>query len=356
MGAAPITASLVSGQPTLTPGAEAGDSLATSSKILNIIYKYRLTKLADAHDKWIEGTPKFLHTIGHFVKAQKTIRMCLPAFPFKSANHKSKVLGPLPDKAEEIALARLNTMCTEIGLVYKPGAKLLLISDGLVYNDLLTIPDKDVWAYGEELRAIAARTCEHIEFSRLRDLVDIQLPTQLEEITYVANASNFRRALLNQFGRDGVNIRQEILENEDTRLTYCGYTRFLENDLRHAFPLSNSRSGSKYRRDVKFVAREMIGRGIAFAGAVKKNFPDYLRLSIHQSTGEHKISLSLLPTKTSFTTPWHCSVAFRADGTLTSGPRGQFEADPTFEIAYVDGRASYFREKKDSDILSENRG
>lgn len=60
--------------------------------------------------------------------------MCMPAFPFKSANKNFKVLGALLDRAEEAALARLNTMCAEIGAVYKPGARLLIISDGLVYN------------------------------------------------------------------------------------------------------------------------------------------------------------------------------------------------------------------------------
>jgi pyoverdine/dityrosine biosynthesis protein Dit1 len=60
--------------------------------------------------------------------------MCLPAFPWKSANQVYKVLGTLPDKAEELALKRLNGICEAIGDVYKPGAELLIISDGLVYN------------------------------------------------------------------------------------------------------------------------------------------------------------------------------------------------------------------------------
>lgn len=83
----------------------------------------------------------------------------------------------------------------------------------------------------------------------------------------------------------------------------------------------------------------------AFAGAVKESFPDHLRLSIHQSTGEHKVSISLLPTDSSYTTPWHCTVAFMADGTLTSGPKGEFEVNPRFELVWEDGKPSFFREK-----------
>ena len=91
----------------------------------------------------------------------------------------------------------------------------------------------------------------------------------------------------------------------------------------------------------------------AFSAAIKKNFPEYLRLSIHQSTGEHKISLSLLPTTTSYTTPWMCAIAYRADGSLTSAPKGEFEADAKYQVVYVDGRPSFFEEKSVSTIIQE---
>jgi len=54
----------------------------------------------------------------------------------RSANKVYKVLGVLPDKAEELALKRLNDMCLRIGTVYAPGARCTIISDGLVYNGL----------------------------------------------------------------------------------------------------------------------------------------------------------------------------------------------------------------------------
>ncbi|THC88914.1 hypothetical protein EYZ11_011643 [Aspergillus tanneri] len=300
----------------------------------------------NAHDRWAQGAARFVSIIRRFVENDLPVQMCLPAFPWKSANKVYKVLGVLPDKAEEVALKRMNTICEEMGRVYKPGAELLVISDGLVYNDLLTIPDRDVWAYGEGLRAMAVeKECTHLRFSRLKDLVHMPgLPDPLEEITYVANASNFRRALLNQFEKSDLNVTKEIAEKEDTRLTYYGYTRFLENDLRHIFERGENRSGMKYRKDVKYLAKQMIARGYAFGAAVKHNFPDYLRLSIHQSTGEHKVSISLLPTRTSYTTPWHCSVAFLADGSLISRPKGEFEDDPRYELVCENGRPSYFRE------------
>ncbi|KAI7764055.1 hypothetical protein LZL87_006437 [Fusarium oxysporum] len=316
-----------------------------SSKILDIIFEYALNKFSDSKERLEAGRPKFLSIVGKFVATSTRVEMCLPAFPFKSANKAYKVFGILPDKAEYIALDRLNTMCIRIGEIYQPGAQCTIISDGVVYNDLLSITDRDTWAYGQALRQLASDKGFHqISFSRIRDLVDLPLPAEMHEIAYVANATNFRRALLNRFGKDDIDIDKEIEKDPDTKMTYLGYRRFLESDLKHIFPVGNGRTANAYRRDVRYLAKQMLIRGYAFAAAVKHGFPNHLRLSIHQSTGEHKISMSLLNTKTGFTTPWHCCVALTATGEWTSAPKGEYLKDPNMKIIHENGRPSYFQE------------
>ena len=124
------------------------------------------------------------------------------------------------------------------------------------------VSDRDTWAYGEALRTVAIRKgFDRIGFSRLRDLVDFPLPEKLEEITYVANATNFRRFLFNKYGKDDLDINHEIATNPDTQLTYLGYRRFLESDLRYMFPLGEDRSNRAYKRDVKYLAKQMLIRG-----------------------------------------------------------------------------------------------
>ncbi|KAF5635996.1 ABC1 transport [Fusarium sp. NRRL 52700] len=317
----------------------------TSNRILDVILEYSLHKFDTTEELHSAGRPKFLAVVSRFVRARQKVVMCLPAFPFKSANKVEKVLGNLPDKAEELALARLNSICVTIGQFYEPGAELTVISDGLVYNDLLGISDQETWRYGSALRAMAERKgFSHLSFSRLQDLVAVKgLPNDLNELTYVANATNFRRTLFNKYGRDGdLDIDHEIAVNPDTLGTYKGYCRFLKSDLQHIF--GPAKSSAKYRKDVKYLAKQMLIRGYAFAGAVKARFPNHLRLSIHQSTGEHKISLSLLNTKSGFTTPWHCSVVLMADGEWLSGLTVDFKADRLLELVEEDGRPSYFRE------------
>ncbi|KAJ4252339.1 hypothetical protein NW762_010937 [Fusarium torreyae] len=332
------------------------DALETSSKILDIIGRYRLKRGENIYSQADESALKFIALIYTHVKAGHAVPLCLPAFPFKSPNSTSKVLGNLPDKGEEIALAHLNGLCDAIGDVHAPGAKLTIISDGLVYNDLLGVPDKDVWAYGETLRAMAVEKGFHnISFARLRDLVDIDLPKDLEDMTYVANASNFRRALLNTFSKPGWSW-DEVRQLDDQCMTYRGYIKFLQTDLETVYPVNEMRTKSKYKRGIEYIAKQMMARGDAFANAVRQKFPDYVRLSIHPSTGAVKLSVSLLPTDDLYTTPWHCSVAFRLDGTIRTGMRSEFDGDDSLELVYDNGRPSYYREKSTLLSWAEDKG
>ncbi|KAJ9636210.1 hypothetical protein, variant 1 [Exophiala oligosperma] len=339
---------------TLTSDEEDVSITVISTDILEVIFDYALNKFDNCRDRLEAGRPKFISVLNKFVEAGVRIDMCLPAFPFKSANKVYKALGFLPDKAEEIALARLHNMCRRIEDIYAPGAHVVIISDGLVYNDLLGISDRDTWHYGQALREMAVeKGFTNIGFSRLRDFVDFKLPDSLDEISYVANATNFRRFILNKFGKEGLDVDQLIADDEDTRLTYQGYRRFLMSDLRHIYTLGGTRTSNTYKRETKYLAKQMLVRGYAFAGAIKQNFPNHLRLSIHQSTGEHKVSMSLLNTKTGFTTPWHCSVALMADGEWMSAPMGDFKENPRMKVVEEKGRPSYFREMTDEEFLEE---
>ncbi|KAI0164569.1 transferase family protein [Xylariaceae sp. FL1272] len=320
-----------------------------SRQILQIVFEYALNKIDHSEAGFERGAQNFVPVVSRFVAGNQTVQACLPAFPFKSANKVYKVLGKLPDKAEELALERLQTMCQRIQSIYSPGARITIISDGITYNDLLSISDQDTWAYGEALRAMAAeKKFDRINFSRMKDLLDFSLPEEMREIVYVANCTNFRRLLLNRHGDPGLDIDNEISTNPDTKLTYLGYKRFLESDLKHIFPQGSIRTANSYKRDCKYLAKQMLIRGYAFAGAVKAAFPNHLRLSIHESFGAvTKISISLLNTTTGFTTPWHCTVAQLASGEWISAPMGEFTKDSRMEPVHVNGSPSHFVERSD---------
>lgn len=90
--------------------------------------------------------------------------------------------------------------------------------------------------------------------------MSLPLPDELDEITYVANATNFRRALLNLFGQPDWDWKT-VSQNEDVCMTYRGYIKFLETDLEHVYPVGEDRSKSKFKRGIESIAREMMARG-----------------------------------------------------------------------------------------------
>lgn len=60
--------------------------------------------------------------------------------------------------------------------------------------------------------------------------------------------------------------------------------------------------------------------------------------------------MSLLNTKTGFTTPWHCSVALLTNGEWISAPMGDFRENPRMKIVEENGRPSYFKEMTEEEF------
>ncbi|KAF2997565.1 hypothetical protein E8E13_001424 [Curvularia kusanoi] len=327
------------------------DAMKTSQHILDVILRYKSPLPKDAQDRSDEGALKFFGLIYRAVKNNEAVRLVLPAFPFKSPNTSVKVLGALPDKAEDIALAHLNGLCAAIEDVYPLGAILTIVSDGLVYNDLLGVPDHTVWSYGQALRQLTkTKGYTHLEFARLKDLLGISsLRDASDDMAYAATAPSVRLALMHRYGNfDWATMTNEsyVKEDENKRLTYCGYLKFLALDLADTYPVGPGRTKSAFKRGVEVIAKSMLKRGEAFARAVRENYPEHIRLSIHPSTGEDKISINILPVQKTVT-PWHSTVAIKVDGTVLAGQRKTFEEDTSMELVFEDGRPSHFRERSD---------
>lgn len=88
-----------------------------------------------ADDQWTHGgRDYFRERIHHFTSHNARIEFCLPAFPCKSSNPE-KVGAAMPDRGEEMALLKLHSFVECIESIYKPGAKVWIISDGHVFSD-----------------------------------------------------------------------------------------------------------------------------------------------------------------------------------------------------------------------------
>ena len=210
------------------------------------------------------------------------------------------------------------------------------------------VSDEDVWDYGEELRKLAeAKSLERLRFTRCWDLLDHPGPDDESQAKdyYLSHASCLRRELQYRFLPRDINIDESIKKDEDTCLTYRGYLKFLSLDLAD-HPEVKGLSNKARDRYIAKVARQMLERGKAFAAALKQRFPNHVRLSIHDSTGQNKLSMSVVsqPNNTSIApTPWHSVVAVDVDGTYrTVLPE---DVRDTHDIVYRQGRPYYYRER-----------
>ncbi|PGH15795.1 hypothetical protein AJ79_02176 [Helicocarpus griseus UAMH5409] len=314
-----------------------------SNGIVSILERYRMAPKERAHEPW-EAKTKFANLIKEHIECGETIPMVLPAFPFKSPNKTFKVLGFLPDKGEEVALAHLNGLCKLIEDEYRKGARVDIVSDGLMYNG---ITDKQVWTYGQALRKLAADTgCSNINFVRLVHLLgESEMGEPLSEEQYLKDAPYFRTQLHERNIPENFDVSAYIAKDPDTILTYRGYIKFLEKDLDDNGINDGTMSKRQIKKRHEETARNMIARGRAFAIAIAKRFDKSVRLSIHPSTESTKISIAITPNKNGMImTPWHSSLVRAVDGSIHMAHAGSVPA-LTHELIFENGRPSYFREK-----------
>jgi hypothetical protein len=203
-----------------------------TSRIMTIIQGYGQNEKNEERDAWL-GRVRFEPRVRNYVDEGRPIELVLPAFPWKSVNKVEKVLGAISDLGEELALGRLNALCEDIQEIYEPGAKMLITSDGLVYNDLLGIPDTETYEYGASLRRMAAeKGYENIKFTRIMNLLGLTDSVAMTREEYLATVKETREMLVARYLDPEFDCDNAIAHDRDINLTYCGYMRFLAKDLR----------------------------------------------------------------------------------------------------------------------------
>jgi len=137
------------------------ENLSRARLFYNTLKPHILTFDIDAHatgdlgrtDLSPTGTKQLLESLEDLIKTGEEIHFLCLAFPFKSSNKEFFVDGSLPDMAEYHSLEYLQNVIKELKDVY-PKVSLTIMTDGLLFNDLFGIPDKDVIAFESRLKTI----------------------------------------------------------------------------------------------------------------------------------------------------------------------------------------------------------
>ncbi|KAK8072252.1 hypothetical protein PG996_005600 [Apiospora saccharicola] len=360
--------------PPATPPPEplpSNDLDGLASTILDIVHGYgqhvpRADEDAASFD-WL-GKSLFVDRVKAQIAKGQAIRLILPAFPWKSVNKVDKVTVILPDLGEELALYRLNQMCEDIKTAYHPGGQVYIATDGLVFDDVVGISDEDTWAYSQGLVEMAKEQgLDHVKLLRVMDILGYTEDRTLDKTLYLSLAQQCREELLLHYGKTEEEVRRMMKEDPDTLSTYCGFIRFLEADLKFSPITASSKaiSGSQYRKTVKKVAIQMMMRAESFTKLLQARCPDYVRLSIHPSTGAVKLSIPLIVQGSGDfpRSPWHSSVALAVDGSYRTVHKRDVAGTHQLVCDGRHGRPYYYREKsplwdwvdEDGDLVCEPR-
>lgn len=298
-------------------------------QLLELVFRSR--RLASDNDPCArrpcpECFARHWETTKNFIVDEEPVHFVLPAFPAKSRSPR-KVLGPLPDLAEKVAIGFLQSFCEQVSHFYQPGARITICSDGHVFSDVLGIPDDQVSAYRAEL--------QHLIRSTGGGSIDVYSLAD----AFGARGFDEMRTLLNvHYGSPIEGIRERVRTDPGARALFNGIHRFIVEDNSALRP---ELSRTRLRTECKDIAYQVIQRSNAWGALVAEVFPRSLRLSIHpQPSHGEKIGFHLLPTRDSWLTPWH-GVVIDDGEHLTLAKRSQAE-DMNATLIWRNSRPSHF--------------
>jgi L-tyrosine isonitrile synthase len=270
-----------------------------TQQILNIFDSYRMQPTSI--DEYESVGKKILSDrIDNFVVANQQIKFAMLGLPFKSTNKRDKVLGELPDLGEQLTIQNFERFNSEVKKVYSPGVKIIVASDGYVFNDILSVDDSVVERYKEINNSFASNDTLSIV-----DLNDF----------YTGNTISLKREkLIKQFAYTWDRLEQEILLNPDVQMLYKSMIRFMEEELADKAYVSNNQRHIAAKK----LTREMMLRNEAYNQLARKELSDSIRLSMHPSVNNgYKYSFKLIPGQHTHHSPWHASIVMNGNEAIT---------------------------------------
>lgn len=314
--------------PLLEPEPDAAHA-ATAERILRTLFRHR--RLQPGAGACAENPCELclglhLPKVRRFVAGNEPVHLLLPAFPAKSPN-KSKVLGSLPDMAEELALDFLEGVCREVREFYPPGARVTVCSDGRVFSDLVGVREADVTEYGREIASMLGRLgAGSLDTLNLEDLFDLD------------DKDALREQLCEHYAEPLTAIEERVRTYERHRALFNGIHRFLFEDR---LVIEPGKSRNRLRNECRERALRVIQRSEAWGRLIQECFPVALRLSIHpQPPHSDKIGMLLGDAEDAWLTPWH-GVALKTDAGFKLVRRHEAEALGA-KVVERGGRASHY--------------
>lgn len=302
----------------------------TIAAILTVFENFRMAPTAiDQYES--VGKSVLTDRIMSFVLLNQPIKFSLLGFPMKSPNYRDKVIGQVPDLAEKVALENFATFNNAIKTVYSPGVDIAIISDGLIFSDVMEVSDNTVFQYEEAA----------IDMARV---APIRWYNMMDFYNHSMRLPEMRQKVMDQFGITPEVLEYRIRTDANVNELYKGMIKFMHGD----WAIKDYPSGNQLHKKAKAVAREMMFRNEAYSALIRENFADHIRLSMHNSTNDGtKFSFKLIPGTPDkiWTSPWHCALLIDEVGDYVTIHRGAAIA-AGHALMHENGKPFYFQANK----------
>jgi pyoverdine/dityrosine biosynthesis protein Dit1 len=207
--------------------------------------------------------------IADMVAKKQPILFLILGFPWKSPNL-DKVLGDLPDLAEKIAIDTLGGFCNAINAIYPHGSRLVLLSDGIIWNDLFDVPEEVMLEYLLEIQNMAERASPSLEARSLYDF--FQSPESEEEW----DAEAIRGEVFRVYRPSIQWARETKAKDKMFKRKGADFQRFVMEDMDPtAFASTAERKGA-----AKQISESMLCRDEALGRFSEHALPEAIRFSI----------------------------------------------------------------------------
>lgn len=297
----------------------------TANNVLNVFQGFRMAPTPiDQYEQ--KGKLLLKEKIFPFLETNRPIDFVMLGYPMKSANDRDKVIGKVPDLAEEISLKNFASFNEQVKQFHAPGVRIHIVNDGYVFNDLLDVCDNVVNEYQE--RAEYMGRVAPMNWYNLKDF-------------YTSGSLNEKREkLMGQFGISDIELEKRILLDPDVNFLYRGMIHFMEQEL----AVKEFASRNQLHKAAKKLTRDMMLRNEAYSSLVKNEFSEYIRLSMHPSVNNGaKYSFQLIPSPKAWTSPWHCALLVNKEGEFETIHKKDALA-AGHELVYKDGQPYYYKQ------------
>ncbi len=142
-------------------------------KIFDVIRSKRFRAGTAKQTRFDENKELFRPVVEQHVADGSPLEIVLPSFPFKH-NNPVKVSRKTADMAEVLCLSRLYEICHALRHVHEPGAKVVIVSDGMVYREMFGVTRHEAITYRDRVRRMIAELGfeDAIEVTDMEDLID----------------------------------------------------------------------------------------------------------------------------------------------------------------------------------------